>query len=721
MKERDIMRTLKINKVNTFLVGIMMMAILLCFSSQVQAAQSGDYTYSVTDGKVEITKYTGAGGVVTIPSTLAGFPVTSIGENAFQGCRGMTTISLPKGLTNIGFQAFNSCIGLTEINLPLGLTSIGSDAFSWCTGLTSINIPQGVTSIGGSAFYGCRKLTTINIPRGVTSIGSSAFSNCTSLVSITVESYNSNYSSIDGMLLNKAGTTLIACPGGLTSVSIPQGVTSIGDVAFSGCTKLTTINIPQGVTSIGRLAFRGCTGLTSITVASDNLNYSSIDGMLLNKAGTTLIACPTGLTSISIPQGVTDIGDYAFFGCDLTTINISQGVTRIGDYAFQYCYSLTNVSLSQELTSIGSQSFCYCEALTSISIPQGVTSIGDGAFWYCTGLTNINIPKGVTSIDNRAFYGCSGLTTIRFNSATTTIYDDADTIPAATKIIGYDPSSAKDYAVKYKRKFEVIGTTNTLQSIAITTPATKLTYSIGDKLDISGLVITGTYSDGSTKVESITAANIKGFNSSKAATNQVLTITVGAKTTTYKVQIVAAPIPPVTGVSLKAISSGEIDLNWDMVNGAKSYNIYQSTSENGKYTKVGSAKKTTSFKNTKLKPSTSYWYKVTAVTTAGESEFSNIKTATTLPLTPSGVKAKAVSSTAVTLTWKAIVGSTFNVFRSTTQKGDYTKIAEGLNASMYRDISLTPKTTYWYKVTAIDASGNESVASTPVKGLTKAR
>jgi len=146
----------------------------------------------------------------------------------------------------------------------------------------------------------------------------------------------------------------------------------------------------------------------------------------------------------------------------------------------------------------------------------------------------------------------------------------------------------------------------------------------------------------------------------------------------------------------------------------------KTTSESGTSAKVGSAK-TTSFKNTKLQPSTSYWYKVTAVTTGGESGFSDIKTATTLPMTPSGVKAKAVSSTAVTLTWKAVTGSTFNVYRSTTKQGDYTKIAEGLNALAYTDINLTPKTTYWYKVTALDPNGNESVTSAPVKALTKAR
>jgi hypothetical protein len=137
---------------------------------------------------------------------------------------------------------------------------------------------------------------------------------------------------------------------------------------------------------------------------------------------------------------------------------------------------------------------------------------------------------------------CRGLTSITFNSATTTIYDDPSTIPAATMIVGYDLSTAKNYATKYGNPFLVIGTTpKTLQSIAITTPATKLSYNIGDSLDITELVVTGTYSDGSTKVESITAANITGFNNSIART-ETLTIAVDSQTATYQVQIVAPSV-----------------------------------------------------------------------------------------------------------------------------------------------------------------------------------
>ena len=796
----------------------MMIAILVFCSSRVQAAQDGDYTYTVTAGKAQITKYTGSGRVVTIPSTLAGFPLTSIGNNAFYKCRGLTSISIPQGVTSIGINAFYNCTSLTTLSLPQGVTSIGDYAFSDCAGLTTLSLPQGVTSIGKGALSGCTGLTTIDLPQGITSISDEAFFNCTNL----------------------------------TTVSLPQGVASIGKGAFSGCSGLTALSLPQEVTSIGDEAFCDC----------------------------------TGLSTLNIPQGVTSIAWKAFFNCTgLTTINLPQGVTSIGDEAFCNCAGLTTLGLPQGVTNIGESAFRGCTSLNTFSLPQEITSIGDCAFSGCTGLTTISIPQGVTTIGGWAFDGCIGLTTIDFNSATTRIYNSYFTIPDATKIIGYAPSTAQTYASKYNRKFEVIdtvslqntaittpatklcyavgdslditglavtgtysdGSTNiesittanisgfsstspaaiqiltitvgdktasyqveitatpvnlesiaittpatklsytvgdslditglavtgtysdgltrpesitttnisgfnsgsvaanqvltitvggkttsyqvqitatpvNLQSIAITTPATKLSYTVGDSLDITGLAVTGTYSDGTTRIESITTANIMGFNSTVAMVDQVLTITLGAKTTTYKVQIVATPITPstVTGVILYNITSSGIDISWNSVSGAKSYTIYRATSENGTYAKVKTLK-TTSFKNTKLKPSTSYWYKITALTIEGESGYSIIQTATTLPQAPSGVKASALNSTSIILRWNGVEGKTYNVYRSTSQRGVYSKIIEGLDAPAYVDNDLTPRTTYWYNVTVLNSNGTESAPSTSVKALTAVR
>jgi len=385
------MRILTIGKLNIFLVGIMMMAILLCWSNQARADQDGDYTYTVTlDGEAKITKYTGSGVDLNIPDKLGGYSVTSIGAVAFQNL-GLNSVIIPNSVTSIGGEfgimgAFAGCTNLTNVTIPESVTSIGNAAFMGCSGLTSVTIPSKVTVIAPDTFSRCTGLTTISIPSGVTSIGWEAFWGCKSL----------------------------------TTISIPPGVTSIGSLAFYSCQSLTSLSIPSGVTSIDNTAFMSCTGLISITVAVDNLNYTSIDGLLFNKAGTTLLACPAGLTSVIIPPGTVSIYAQAFQGCT---------------------------------------------GLTTISVPQGVTDIGSTAFGFLPGLTSI-----------------------AFNSATTTIYDSQSTIPATTTIIGYDPSTAKDYATKYSRTFLVLGATPGAMTISMSKPA----YTTGENIIINWTAATNT-------------------------------------------------------------------------------------------------------------------------------------------------------------------------------------------------------------------------------------
>lgn len=136
----------KINKVSSFLVGMIMMAILLICSNQVQAAPVGDFTYDVVNGAAQITGYTGAGGEITIPGSLAGSPVTSIGDYAFFHRTDITTVNIPLGVTSIGKSAFENCYGLTTVIIPESVTTIGDSAFDGCPVLTNINIPKGVTS-----------------------------------------------------------------------------------------------------------------------------------------------------------------------------------------------------------------------------------------------------------------------------------------------------------------------------------------------------------------------------------------------------------------------------------------------------------------------------------------------------------------------------------------------------------------------------------------------
>ena len=265
----------------------------------------GDFVFS-DDTKTRLMAYIGNGGDITIPNSVTSIgdgafynssgltsvtigdgvteigyeafynceeltsikipnPVTTIREYTFYKCTGLTIVTLPNSVTTIESSAFSGCTGLTSITIPNSVTSIGNGAFSGCTGLTSVTIPNSVTTIGNSAFYNCSKLTSVEIPSSVASIGNGAFSNCKTLTSIDVAEGNANYTSIDGVLYGKDRKTLIGCPGGKTSITIPNSVTSIGNYAFENCSGLTNITIPNSVTSIGDGAFSGCTGLTSVT------------------------------------------------------------------------------------------------------------------------------------------------------------------------------------------------------------------------------------------------------------------------------------------------------------------------------------------------------------------------------------------------------------------------------------------------------------------------
>ena len=363
---------------------------------------------------------------ITIPNS-----VTSIEREAFMECSSLTSISIPNSVISIRNDAFDGCfklasiivedgnlyydsrnncnaiietstntliIGSNNTIIPKGVTSIGSGAFSGCS-QTSVNIPSSVTSIGNGAFSGC-SLTSVTIPSSVTSIGNGAFSGCGGLTSIKVESGNQTYDSRNNCnaIIKKSSNTLIA---GCKNTIIPNSVTSIGELAFRGCS-LTSVTIPSSVTFIGDWAFAFCRGLNSITIPNS-----------VKSIGQEAFYGCSGLTSVTIPSSVTSIGSSVFSGCSgLTSVNIPQNVTSIGYNAFYGCSGLIYITLPSKLISIGEGAFQGCSGLTSITIPQNITSIGYKAFYGCSGLTSINIPNSVTSIGYGAFWDCSSLKTV---------------------------------------------------------------------------------------------------------------------------------------------------------------------------------------------------------------------------------------------------------------------------------------------------------------------
>ena len=361
-----------------------------------------------------------------------------------------------------------------------GVTNICRFAFFGCKNLTSVTIPEGVTSIGSYAFNACN-LTSMEIPASVTAIGTlddSALGGAgRNLTGYFVDEQNTAYTSVDGILFSKDGTALIAYPQGkkdpsysipesvtciasdafgasrLTSVTIPESVTSIRLGAFFGCDGLTSITIPKSVVSIGDLALADCANLSNIYADEENTVYTSVDGILFNKEKTTLVVYPSGrkTTSYKIPEGVTGIGDYAFDGCGLTSVTIPGSVTSIGSSAFSGCASLKDVyyagtQAQWDEVQIGdyngslfkatlhfkfanSVAFGSCgDNLTwDIAADRTLTISGTGAMldyeyttddngirhttapWYAYSPTKLVIEDGVTYIGNYAFLGC-GLT-----------------------------------------------------------------------------------------------------------------------------------------------------------------------------------------------------------------------------------------------------------------------------------------------------------------------
>ena len=417
--------------------------------------------------------------------------VNTIKKQAFDSCGSITALTIGTGVETIEDYAFRECTKLSSITIPNSVKSIGAGVFYRCSGATELTIGTGVETIGNSAFYDCSNLLTITIPDSVKSIGNSAFESCDKLSAITIPNsiktieYDSFYGCSGateltiGSNVETIGNSAFYCCNKLSAITIPDsvktiesyafsncsvatevtigaGVETIGSYTFSGCSKLSAITIPDSVKSIESSAFSYCSDLNSITVSPNNKIYNDGVGCNVIITNDTLIAGSNNsiipqhiktidkyafrgrkMSSITIPDSVETIGDYAFNDCrKLSAITIPDSVETIGDYAFQYCSVATELTIGSSVETIGSYAFGNCSGVTSVTIPDSVRSIGSHAFSYCSSITSVTIPGTVKVIGDYAFRGCGSLTSLTIHEGVEEIgYQSFDGCKGVTELI----------------------------------------------------------------------------------------------------------------------------------------------------------------------------------------------------------------------------------------------------------------------------------------------
>ncbi|MEI6754419.1 MAG: leucine-rich repeat protein [Paludibacter sp.] len=404
----------------------------------------------VISGTTQLTVIKGVyyKGNLTIPASLnydnVNYRVVAVGNDAFKNCDSLTVINLPLSLKAIGDSAFSFCTRLIRVNLPDSVTIVGGNAFSDCTALKYLlshpKTPANLTNL--SAFTNVDKtICNLYVPVGSKDLYQNAdgwkdFSNIfdPSTIGTVIPSDDYNYKITDVNTVAVAGNNLkysgnILIPSftsffgttyhvtgidndafrnclDLTGVTIPSSVTSINDNAFLDCDKLDSINVPDSVTYIGTNALKVN---KAITVSVDNQNFISINGILYNKAQTTLMECPITKSGVFVvPEMVNTIGDGAFMNChDLTGFQLPKGVKTIGNSAFEDCSNLVSFQIPDSVNNISNRAFNSCSSLTSITIPKKINSLGNETFQFCTKLTNIDLPDSISSIGWGLFNGCS--------------------------------------------------------------------------------------------------------------------------------------------------------------------------------------------------------------------------------------------------------------------------------------------------------------------------
>ena len=622
--------------------------------------------------------------------------VSYIGSIAFADCTSLTSITIPDSVTSISGGAFGNCTSLTSIKIPDSVTSIDDYAFSGCISLTSIMIPNRVTEIGGYAFENCTCLTSITIPDSVTEVSDSAFIGCTSLTAINVAIENQYYASANGVLYNKDKTTIIYYPVGKKdkNYKIPDGVTSIGEYAFDGCTSLTSISIPNSVTEIGDSAFSGCTSLTTINVAIENQYYASANGVLYNKDKTELIRYPDGKKdkNYTIIDGVTSVGRLAFYGCtSFTSVTIPNSVTEIGSSAFRNCTSLTNITIPNSVTSVDSCAFMGCTSLTSITIPDSVTYIGA----YALGYSRIISLSEIEKIEGFKIYCCAGTAGEKY---------------------------AKDYGFTYELLDKpTLSKVTDVKLGGRAADALRINWAKNASAD--GYIVEMHQGNKWVRVAKITNNNTTTFRKAglKAGTAykfRVKAYKMSGKTAlygNYSATVVARTNPSVIkGAKLTGRAADALRINWTKNTTADGYIVEMY--KGGKWVRAAKITKnsTTTYRASGLKASTVYKFRVRAYKMSGKTalygNYSATVTARTNPSIVKGVKIAGKAKDALRVNWTkntSAQGYIVEMYKG----GKWVRVAKitNGNTTTFRKAGLAKNTTYKFRVKAYCMSGKTAL------------
>ena len=738
---------------STIIVMLLLLgAFFVVGTNTVSAAQSGDYTYTISNNNATITGYTGTGGAITIPSTLGGCPVVAIGNGAFSGVSSITSVSIPSSVTSIGNSAFAGS-SLTSVTIPSSVTSIGMHAFTSCPSLTGIyvdpssanyahadgvlynkalttliaypggdvgafTIPSGVTSIGYGAFFDCSSLTLVAIPNSVTLIGNLAFDQCTNL----------------------------------TFVAIGSGATSIGYQAFTNCYALTSMTLGDNITTIGDLAFLNCTSLTSMTFlgvtapttvganwtsgtpsslrghAYAASNFSS-PGNLWN--GLMMGAVITGNYTYTVSNNNATITGYTGNGGTIIIPSTLDGypVVAIGDYAFSSCSSLTSVAMPNNVTSIGYGAFFDCSSLLSVTIPNNVTSIGDTAFDYCSSLLSVTIPNGITTIEQDVFNSCTSLASATIPNSVTIIrrcaFNYCSSLTSMT--IPNNVTSIGDTAFDHCSSLTSMTIPNNVTSIG--QDVFQSCYRLTSVTIPSSLTSIGLYAF--SFCTSLTTINVDPDNPNYASIDGVL----------YNKNLTALiQFPGGKGVAF-TIPSGVTTIgsySFGSCASLTSVSIPDSVQSIGKYAFCYCSPLTSMTFLGVTAPTTvgANWISGTPSSLRGHAYaasnfpppgnvWNGLKMGAVVPIPP-GVPTGLIATPGnaqVSLNWTAPVqdgGSNitnYKVYRGTTSGGETLLATLGGNVLTYNDTGLANGQTYWYEVSAVNAAGEgpttAPVSSTP--------